>query len=166
MKPGIATCLWFDNQGEDAARLYCGLVPQSRILSLQRVAPDDPGAPVLLVEFELMGQRYVALNGGPHYQLSPAVSIQAYVEDQAMLDRLWDGLVADGGREMQCGWLVDRFGLSWQIVPTVLPRLMQEGGEVAERVMRAMFTMVRLDIAALEAAARGPTGPAGAADAG
>ena len=164
MSATVQTCLWFDHSAEAAARAYVALIPGSQIL---QVFPNraDP-AQAFLVHLSLAGQRYAFLNGGPHYQLSPAVSIQAYVEDQAMLDRLWDGLVADGGREMQCGWLVDRFGLSWQIVPTVLPRLMQEGGEVAERVMRAMFTMVRLDIAALEAAARGPTGPAGAADAG
>lgn len=149
--PQISTCLWFDTEAEAAARLYCSVLPDAHIRSVRRM--DEPDGPALLVEFDLMGQQYVALNGGPQYRLTPAVSLQVFVETQAEVDRLWAALLDDGGQEGRCGWLTDRFGLSWQIVPNALPRLMAAGGAASERVMRAMFAMARLDIAALEAAA-------------
>ncbi len=106
-----------------------------------------------MVAFTLMGQQYLAMNGGPHYRLTPAVSISVHVDTQDEVDRLWTALLAEGGVESRCGWLTDRFGLSWQIIPRALPRLLQT--KAAPRVLQAMMAMVKLDIAALEAAAAG-----------
>ena len=151
----VCTCLWFDTQAEEAARFYVALLPDARLLHIHRQkAADGQDGPAFIVEFELQGQRYSAMNGGPHYALTPAVSIQVHVETQAEVDRLWAALLA-GGSESRCGWLTDRFGLSWQIIPMALPRLMAAGGAAAQRVMQAMSGMIKLDIAALEAAAKG-----------
>lgn len=149
MSLDISTCLWFDDQAEAAARFYTGLLPDSQITEIFRKGADE-AAPAFTVAFTLMGQRYWGLNGGPHYQLTPAASISVYCDDQAEIDRLW-GALLDGGRAQRCGWLVDRFGLSWQIVPKALPRLLK--GPNAGAVMAAMMEMVKFDIAALEAAA-------------
>lgn len=149
----IRTCLWFDGTAEDAAAFYVSLVPGSAIES--RVGRTADGK-ALLVNFHLGGVPYQALNGGPHYALSPAVSIQLITEDQAETDRLWAALIADGGAESMCGWCSDRFGLSWQIVPRQL--MATVGGsdpEGAARATEAMLTMKKIDIAALEAAYRG-----------
>lgn len=152
-KNSVATCLWFDGQAEEAATFYTSLIPGSEIVSVLRAGPDGPA---IMVHFTLAGTPYQALNGGPHYTLSGAVSISVSTEDQADTDRLWDALLADGGKPMACSWLEDRFGLCWQIVPEVLPRLlMHEDPEVAARAMQSMQTMTKIDIAALEAAARG-----------
>lgn len=151
--PKVRTCLWFDGNGEDAARLYVDLLPGSAITSISR---PDPAAPPMVVELTLDGTPFLFLNGGPHYTLTPAASIAVRTADQAETDRLWDALVADGGQESQCGWLVDRFGVSWQIVPDALPRLLgSDDREAAGRALQAMLGMQRLDIAALEAAFRG-----------
>ncbi|HXK20950.1 MAG TPA: VOC family protein [Polyangiaceae bacterium] len=114
------------------------------------------GGKVMSVTFELAGQRLIALNGGPHYQLTPAFSLFVSVTTQAELDRIWDALLAGGGKPSRCGWLVDRFGLSWQVVPTVLGKLMSDPDpERSSRAVQAMMGMVKLDIAALERAAAG-----------
>jgi predicted 3-demethylubiquinone-9 3-methyltransferase (glyoxalase superfamily) len=151
-QPAISTCLWFDNQAEEAARLYCSLFENSEITEVF-YRGGDPKAGAFTVSFTLMGQKYWGLNGGPHFKLTPAVSITVYVDTQAEVDRLWTALLADGGEESRCGWLTDRFGLSWQILPRALPRLLKT--DANGRVMQAMMAMIKLDIAALEAAAAG-----------
>jgi predicted 3-demethylubiquinone-9 3-methyltransferase (glyoxalase superfamily) len=151
-QPSISTCLWFDHQAEEAATLYCGLIPGSAITHIFRQR-GDPLNRAFMVEFHLGGQSYQAMNGGPHYTLSPAASIVAQVDTQAEVDHLWASLLAQGGAENRCGWLTDRFGLSWQILPRALPRLLQS--DPSGRVLVAMMGMVKIDIAGLEAAARG-----------
>jgi predicted 3-demethylubiquinone-9 3-methyltransferase (glyoxalase superfamily) len=152
----VRTFLWFDRQAEEAARLYTSLVPGSRILDELRTGDAGPGpkGQVLTIEFELAGQRFTALNGGPHFAFNEAISIAVAVEGQAEVDRLWNALIEGGGAESQCGWLKDKFGLSWQIVPTALPRLLGDPDPAkSARVMKAMMGMRKLDVAALEAAA-------------
>lgn len=149
----VRTCLWFDTQGEDAASFYVSLMPESFIESVSR---PDPAGPALVVEFTLAGAPYMTLNGGPHFDHSPAASISVLTKDQTETDCLWAALTADGGTPSQCGWLTDRFGVSWQIVPEVLPRLMMsDDKKAAQRAHASMMTMSRIDIAALEAAFRG-----------
>lgn len=150
--PSIQTCLWFNDSAELAATLYCSLFPDAKITNVFRQG-GAPDAPAFMVEFILMGQSYAAMNGGPHYTLTPAASIVAHVDTQAEVDQLWAALLADGGVESRCGWLTDRYGLSWQIIPRALPRLLQ--ADPSGRVMQAMMGMVKIDVAALEAAARG-----------
>jgi predicted 3-demethylubiquinone-9 3-methyltransferase (glyoxalase superfamily) len=146
----VRTCLWFDTKGEDAAHFYVSLLPDSRI---ERTVRPDPNGPALVVEFMLAGAPYMVLNGGPHFTHSPAASISVLTADQAETDTLWSALVANGGQESQCGWVIDRFGVSWQIVPEALPRMLSSGDAVAaKRVHTAMMGMKKLDIAALEAA--------------
>jgi predicted 3-demethylubiquinone-9 3-methyltransferase (glyoxalase superfamily) len=150
----IAPCLWFDTQAEEAAAFYCSIFPRSRILSsvpYPEGAPGPAGSP-MLVTFELDGVEIQALNGGPHFTFSEAVSLVATVDDQAELDRVWDALLADGGQEAQCGWLKDRFGFSWQVVPKGLEEMARDPERYA-RAMQAMLQMVKIDIAGLEAAA-------------
>ncbi|WP_427017742.1 VOC family protein [Pseudarthrobacter sp. P1] len=147
-------CLWFDNQAEEAANFYVSLFDDSRITNVSRYGDTGPDAPgqALMVDFELGGRPFNALNGGPVYTFTEAVSFIIDCEDQAQLDRYWEQL-SDGGEEGQCGWLKDKYGLSWQLVPTVLGSLM--GGPDAEgsgRAMAALMTMKKLDIAALQAA--------------
>jgi predicted 3-demethylubiquinone-9 3-methyltransferase (glyoxalase superfamily) len=155
----ITPCLWFDGVAEDAANFYTSLLPDSRIDRINRSPADNPSTPagaVLLVEFTLAGQRFLGLNGGPQYHFTEAISFTIDCEDQAEVDRLWEALTADGGKPVQCGWLKDRYGLSWQIVPKAMGRLM--GGDDpagAKRAMEAMMKMVKLDVAALERAYRG-----------
>lgn len=146
--PTASTCLWFDSQAEDAARLYASLFDEARILNVTRQVASDTA---FIVEMELLGQRYTFMNGGPHYTLSPAVSIQVYVETQDEIDRLWARL-SEGGSEMRCGWLTDRFGLSWQILPKALSSWMSDP-VTAPAVGAAFMQMVKFDIAALTAAA-------------
>ncbi len=150
--PAITTCLWFEKDAEAAATLYCSLFPDAAITNIFR-QQGDPQNRAFLVEFTLMGQAFMAMNGGPHYKLSPAASIFALVEDQQEVDRLWAALLEGGGQESRCGWLVDRFGLSWQIIPRALTRLMKS--DRSGRVAQAMMAMVKIDVAALEAAAKG-----------
>ena len=152
----ISTCLWFDRNGEEAATLYTSLFENSRIGSVSRYGKGAPlpEGTALMVEFILDGVPYQALNGGPVYKLSEAVSLSVSCDTQAEIDRLWSALTANGGRESRCGWLVDRFGLSWQIVPSMMASWMTDPARAA-RVMAAFMPMQKLDIATLEAAARG-----------
>ena len=156
--PKVATCLWFERDAEAAAELYCSLLPDSRIDKVWRAPADYPagseGDPIL-VEFTLAGAAMQGLNGGRKMpENSSAASIAVETEDQAETDRLWAALTADGGKEVQCGWLNDRWGIPWQIVPRRLNELMTDPDRAkAQRAMAAMMTMVKIDIAALEAAA-------------
>ena len=146
----VTPFLWFDDQAEAAANLYVSLVPNSRVTA---VTPAGPGK-VMTISFELDGVPFTALNGGPVYRHTEAFSISVSCENQAEVDRYWDALIADGGQPSRCGWLKDRFGLSWQIVPTALPRLLSDPDRGrAQRAMQAMLKMDKLDVAALEAAA-------------
>jgi predicted 3-demethylubiquinone-9 3-methyltransferase (glyoxalase superfamily) len=154
----VIPCLWFDKQAEEAANFYVSLLPDSRIDGVQK-APDDypsgKAGDVLLVEFTLGGSRYTALNGGPYFSFTEAVSLQIECEDQAEVDRLWTALSAVPEAE-QCGWVKDRYGLSWQIVPRRLTELLSDtDAAVRQRTFQAMMQMKKLDIAALEAAAKG-----------
>ena len=155
----ISPCLWFNGEAEEAARFYVSLLPDSRIDRVQRNIMDIPAGKtgtVLLVEFTLAGQRYLALNGGMKVDYTNAVSFSIDCEDQAEVDRLWDALAANGGSPVQCGWIKDRYGVPWQIVPKMLPRLLADSDAAkARRVMQAMLQMVKLDTAALERAAAG-----------
>jgi predicted 3-demethylubiquinone-9 3-methyltransferase (glyoxalase superfamily) len=149
--------LWFDTQAEEAANLYCSIFPNSKITKVARNTEAAPGPTggVLTVEFELDGTKVIALNGGPHFKFTEAFSFTIDCETQAEVDRYWDALLEGGGAPSQCGWLKDRFGLSWQVVPTVLPKLLTDPDRAkANRVMAAMMKMVKIDIAALEAAAK------------
>lgn len=146
----VRTCLWFDNQIEEAAKFYVSLLPDSLIENT--VQPDPNGHP-LVIEFTIGGTPFMLLNGGPGFPHSEASSISVLTEDQAETDRLWNALTADGGSESQCGWLKDRYGVSWQVVPKALPRLLGDPDrEAAGRAMQAMMKMAKIDIAALEAA--------------
>ena len=153
--PRTVPCLWFDGQAEPAARLYTEVFPNSTIDGITHYGPDTPGTEgaVLTVEFTLDGTRYIGLNGGPQFTFSEAISFQIMCVDQAEVDHYWYRL-SEGGYQDQCGWLKDRFGLSWQVVPTRLTELLQDPDPArANRAMQAMLTMRRIDIAALEAAA-------------
>lgn len=146
----VRTCLWFARRGIDAAQFYVRLLPDSRIDAVfDHGQPNDP----LVVEFTLAGAPMMILTGGDMYQHSPAASISVLTKDQAETDRLWSALLADGGKESKCGWLSDRFGVSWQIVPEVLPRLLNDPDAAASsRARTAMMQMKKIDIAALESA--------------
>ena len=150
-------CLWFDGKAEEAAEFYSGLLPDSRIDKVWRSPADTPSGPagmVLTVDFTLTGQRFQGLNGGPEFAFNEAVSFVIECEDQAEVDRLWDALTADGGEPGPCGWLKDRFGLSWQIVPRQLNELVEDPDpERARRAMEAMLEMGKIDVAKLQRAA-------------
>ena len=151
-KSKVRTCLWFDGNGEEAAEFYVSLVRGSAI---ERVSRPEPGKPALVVELSLAGTPYMFLNGGPQYKQSPAASIVVRTADQAETDRLWNALLADGGEESRCAWLTDRFGVSWQVVPDALPRMLgADDRKAANRAMQAMLQMRKIDIAALETAFR------------
>lgn len=151
----IAPCLWFDGEAEEAARLYVSLLPDSHIERVQKNVTDSPGGKagsVLIVEFKLAGQRFLALNGGMRFEYTHAISFQVDCADQAEVDRLWDAL-SDGGSVEQCGWLKDRYGVSWQIVPSALGKMLGDPDPAkAQRVMQAMLKMVKFDISGLKAA--------------
>jgi predicted 3-demethylubiquinone-9 3-methyltransferase (glyoxalase superfamily) len=152
----ISPCLWFDGEAEEAAKFYVSLLPDSRIETVQKNKIDSPGGKagsVLVVEFTLAGQCFMALNGGMRFEYTPAVSFKIDCVDQAEVDRLWDALLASGGKAERCGWLRDRYGVSWQIMPTALPQYL--GGPDpagAQRAMAAMLQMIKLDIAGLKRA--------------
>jgi predicted 3-demethylubiquinone-9 3-methyltransferase (glyoxalase superfamily) len=153
--PRITPYLWFDTQGEEAARFYTSVFPNSRIVEVMHFGEAGPRAAgtVMTVEFELDGQRFVALNGGPEFEFTEAVSFEVECETQEEVDRYWTTL-SEGGEEGPCGWLKDRFGLSWQIVPTALTRLLADPDrEKAQRVMKAMLGMRKIEIEGLERAA-------------
>jgi predicted 3-demethylubiquinone-9 3-methyltransferase (glyoxalase superfamily) len=155
----ISPCLWFDGEAEEAANFYVSLLPDSRIEKVQKNTVDGPSGKagsVLVAEFTLAGQRFMALNGGMRFEYTHAISFKIDCADQAEVDRLWDALLANGGSAERCGWLKDRFGVSWQIVPTALVQYL--GGPDAagaKRAMAAMLQMVKLDIAGLKDAYEG-----------
>ena len=155
----VSPCLWFDGEAEEAAKFYVSLLPDSRIEKVQKNTVDSPAGKagsVLVVEFTLAGQRFMALNGGMKMEYTHAVSFMIDCADQAEVDRLWDALTADGGQPERCGWLRDRFGVSWQIVPTALPKYLGGSDRAgAQRAMQAMLGMVKLDIAGLKKAYEG-----------
>lgn len=160
MTTPIAPCLWFDGQAQEAAEFYVSVFPDSRITGVHEVVGDDhptglPAGAVLAVSFDLEGRPYFALNGGPGFPFTQAVSFQTYPATQAELDERWDALV-EGGEPVQCAWLRDRFGLSWQVVPEVYVRAMNSGDQAAiGRVHTALLSMVKPDVATLEAAFEG-----------
>ncbi len=153
----FTTCLWFDTEGEEAANFYTSVFKDSKIGSISRYndAGPRPAGTVITVEFELNGQKFVALNGGPEFKFTEAISFQIPCADQAEVDYYWDKL-SEGGEEGACGWLTDKYGLSWQVVPTVLVELLSDADRVkAQRATQAMLSMSKLDVAALRKAHAG-----------
>lgn len=159
MKDRMTTCLWFDGNAEQAANFYAATFPNSSVGRVQRSPADYPSGKagdVITVDFTLMGQDFLGLNGGSNFTFNEAISFQVFTEDQAETDRIWATLIADGGAESMCGWCRDKFGLSWQVVPTRLMEIMKStDGAAARRGMQAMMTMRKIDIAALDAAYAG-----------
>ena len=154
----IMPFLWFDSEAEEAVRFYVSLFSNASIGQIVRYGDTGPGpkGQVMTISFEIDGMRFTALNGGPQYKFTEAFSLQVGCQDQAEIDRLWEKLTGDGGEPGRCGWLKDRYGVSWQIVPSALPKYL--GGsdrEGAKRAMQAMLQMVKLDIAALKRAYEG-----------
>jgi predicted 3-demethylubiquinone-9 3-methyltransferase (glyoxalase superfamily) len=150
----ITPFLWFDNQAEEAMNFYISVFKNSKVITVNRYGDRGPGpkGTVMTASFLLDGQEFVALNGGPVYKISPAISFVVNCETQPEVDDMWDKLTA-GGQEVQCGWLTDKFGVSWQIVPTVLVKLLSDPDPVkAGRVMQAMMKMKKIDIATLQRA--------------
>lgn len=157
MQP-IYPFLWFDTQAEEAATFYVATFPNSKITDVARYGPGSPGpeGSVMTIAFELNGARVVALNGGPHFKFSEAISLVVNCDSQDEVDRVWDALTSNGGTPSQCGWCKDRWGLSWQIVPVRMLELLQDKDpERRKRAMGAMLQMTKLDVAALERAADG-----------
>lgn len=159
MSQKITPCLWFDTQAEEAAKLYTSLFKNSKITEIQRYdkasaeVSGQPEGTVLTVAMELNGQSVLALNGGPVFQFSEAVSLIIDCEDQAEVDHFWNGFLANGGKESECGWLKDKFGMSWQITPTILPKLLADPDPVkASKAMKAMLGMKKIIIADLQKA--------------
>jgi predicted 3-demethylubiquinone-9 3-methyltransferase (glyoxalase superfamily) len=152
----IFTHLWYASDAEAAASLYASIFPDSRVdrvTPLMSETPSGPAGSVVVVDFTLFGQRFQAMTAGPHHDFNDAISLVVECEDQAELDRYWNALLAGGGRPQACGWLIDRFGVRWQIVPAVMDEMMSDPDPArAKRVTDAMLTMVKLDIAALEKA--------------
>ncbi len=151
----ITPCLWFDTEGEEAANFYTSVFPNSKVLNVSRYgeAGPRPTGTVMTVEFEIDGLTFVALNGGPEFTFNEAISFQVSCKDQDEVDKYWSEL-SEGGEEGPCGWLKDRFGVSWQIVPTALPRLLGDpDSEKSQRVMAAMLNMRKIEIDELERAA-------------
>ena len=150
--------LWFDTQAEEAMNFYCSIFKNSKVGNVQRYGEAGPGpkGSVMVCSFELEGQQFTALNGGPHLKFSEAISFVVDCKSQEEVDELWSKLTAGGGQPSQCGWLKDRFGLSWQIVPTVLVELLSDPDPAtSKRVMEAMLKMTKIDIATLKKAAQG-----------
>jgi len=146
--PTMTPFLWFDNQAEEAMNLYASIFSRSKVLSVSRAQGR-----VMAVQFELEGQKFMALNGGPHYQFNEAISLFVGCETQQEIDEYWGKLTADGGAPGQCGWLKDKFGLSWQIVPNALGRMLSDPDPAKSgRVMQAMLQMKKLDLAQLQKA--------------
>ena len=151
----IAPMLWFDGQAEDAARFYVGIFPNSRITKIARCGDSGPGpkGSVLVASFELDGQPFTALNGGPRFKFTEAISLVVHCRDQREVDRYWDTLLEGGGQTQACGWLKDRYGLSWQIVPgEVMEMIADDDMEKAERTMNAVWQMIKLDLEAIRRA--------------
>ena len=162
LKHLLTPCLWFDTQAEDAAKLYCSVFPNSKITAIGRypeAGQDVHGKPpgsVMVVAFEVDGQPFTALNGGPIFKFDEAVSFQVMCDTQDEVDYYWNALTKNGGQEGPCGWLKDKFGLSWQVVPSAIPRMMTDPDtSKSARVMNAFMTMKKLDVAAIERAYAG-----------
>ena len=158
MPQKITPSLWFDTEAEEAAAFYTSVFKNSRIVNVSHYTESAPrpAGTVMTVEWELDGQRFVGINGGPEFTFSEAVSFQITCEDQAEVDYYWERLTAEGGEESQCGWCKDKFGLSWQVVPVGMDELFSDPDKSkAERAMQAMFGMKKIDIAALDRAAAG-----------
>jgi predicted 3-demethylubiquinone-9 3-methyltransferase (glyoxalase superfamily) len=156
----IMPCIWYDKDAEEAANFYVTLLPDSRVTRVERTPIDTPGnkgGDVIIAEFELAGQRYVGLNGGPMFPQTEAVSFMILTDDQAETDRLWNAIVGNGGQESQCGWCKDKWGVNWQITPRRLLEVIYDNPDRAAgaRAMQAMMGMRKIDIAAIEAAAKG-----------
>ena len=154
----ITPFLWFDNNAEEAARFYTSVFKNAKILSVSRYGDAGPGpkGSVMVVSFQLEGQQFTALNGGPQFKFSEAFSFVVSCENQQEIDEYWSKLTSGGGQESQCGWLKDKFGFSWQIVPTALGKLMSDKDpKKSSRVMQALLQMNKIDIATLEQAAKG-----------
>jgi predicted 3-demethylubiquinone-9 3-methyltransferase (glyoxalase superfamily) len=158
-KSKFTTCLWFDKgEARKAADFYASIFPDTRVGSPHEAVSDYPGGQKgdeLTVEFTLLGQSFLGLNGGPNFKPNEAVSFVVLTEEQAETDRLWDAITKNGGEESMCGWCKDKWGFSWQITPRILIELTTEGGERAKRAFEAMMTMKKIDIAKIEAAAAG-----------
>lgn len=156
MRP-LLTCLWFDGNGEEAVSFYTSLFPDSGILSILRCGEAGPYPPgiVLTINFRMLGTEYLMLNGGPTYKFSPAISLMVACETQAEIDHYWDALI-EGGKAHACGWLDDRFGLTWQVYPRVMDDYLSDPDQArADRVMKSMMEMVKFDLEAIERAYRG-----------
>jgi len=158
--PKISAFLWFDTQAEEAAHFYCEIFPRSKIGAITRypkgAAQKPAGTDVMTVTFELDGREFVALNGGPHFKFTEAVSFAIECATQAEIDNYWNKLIAGGGKESQCGWLTDKYGLSWQVVPKKQMEMIADADPAkVKRVFDAMLTMKKLDLAALERAYKG-----------
>ena len=158
----ITPCLWFDREAEEAAKFYCSVFDNSRITYVSRYGEEGyeihgrPAGSVMVVQFELGGQKFIAMNGGPQFKFDEAISFQIHCADQKEVDDYWERLTADGGKEVACGWLKDKFGLSWQVVPTVLYEMLTDKDyDASQRVMKAFMQMKKYDIAALERAFEG-----------
>lgn len=153
----IVPFLWFDNNAEEAVKFYTSIFRNSKIINMTRMDDARTGAKnaVLVATFQLEGQEFMALNGGPMYEFTPAISLYVNCETQAEVDELWQRL-SEGGKELQCGWLTDKFGITWQIIPTILGKLIGDNDPVkAKRAMDAMIRMVKIDIEGLKRAHEG-----------
>ncbi|MDP3263180.1 MAG: VOC family protein [Tabrizicola sp.] len=156
--PKATICLWFDTEAEAAARFYAETFPDSAVHAVHRAPGDYPSGKagdVLTVEFTVAGIPCLGLNGGPVFPQTEAFSVQIATDDQAETDRLWNAIVSNGGRESDCGWCKDRWGLSWQITPRTLTDALAAGGDEAKRAFAAMMTMQKIDVAAIDAARKG-----------
>lgn len=157
-RPKIFPHLWYAQEAEEAARFYASVFPDSRVdrvTALMAESPSGPPGSVKVVDFTLLGQRFQAITAGPHHEFNDAISMVVLCDDQAELDRYWDALIGNGGRPQACGWLIDRFGLRWQILPAILDEMMRDEDPVrSKRVAEALLKMIKLDVAALERAYR------------
>lgn len=154
----IVTNLWYDTQAEEAAEFYCSLFPDSKIIDIQRYTESGMRAAgtVMTVDFELAGQRFTAINGGGDYHYTHAMSLLINCDDQEEVDRLWEALLADGGQEIECGWLNDKYGVPWQIWPSEANEFLAGGDPAAvDRALKAMYTMKKIDVAAMRDAYEG-----------
>ena len=156
--PKNMICLWYDKDAEEAARFYASVFPDSKVTAVHKSPSDYPSGKagdVITVEFTVCGIPCIGLNGGTAFKHSEAFSFQIATDDQAETDKYWNAIVGNGGKESQCGWCKDKWGISWQITPRVLTEAMAIGGEEAKRAFEAMFPMKKIDVATIEAARRG-----------